>query len=822
MAAAQAQQQQQMALAIVPAGGQQGAAATPALSLERQQQKAIRSRVLDHVGPYLRLIQARISAPAVRCVSHLQPVLASGLELLPPAAYPETPASSIGTKYVTTSMFRHRAAVNHLVYTPDGRRLLCAGNNGNVSLWNGSNFENELGPGIQLHEAAAIRCLTFSHSGLYLLSCDDLGRVKFSKPTLEVLNVIPAHKEPCRSVTFAPTDFKFATGSDDSTVRVFDTFRGQETSMTGHGGDVRWVDWHPTKGVIASCSKDACVKLWDPRRGGSCLTTLHGHKNGVFQVKWNRHNGNWLLTCSRDQLLKLYDVRMLKEVASFAGHGKDVTCCAWHPQHEELFVSGAVDGSLMFWLAGRPDAQGEGCIPAAHEAAVWSTAWHPLGHVLASAGADQRCQFWCRKRPGDIWQDSFESTQQQQPAQQDGFALAPPAAATAPGGPAGVAAGAGGAADGGSAGGGLYGGFGAGAAAGGFPGLGGGAGPGVPVAAAGAGRPAVIPGIGIGAVLDQLAASNLAGLMAASPPPAARPGAAPKRGREDGPRPARYNDRPDRGPDKERERVPLNRPRGPEDDRGPPHPRGPPPGEWGDRGDRGPPHKLPRMGPPGPGPGGPRDGPWAGPGPGGPPGPGGYGPGPGGYGPGEPPPYHGRPPLDHHGMDPRGPPPGGFGPPHGGPQHRVTPPPGEGGMGPPGPGPYGRGPPGPGPDRRGPGPGPGRFPGEGPPPGPYGGPPPEGRPFGPGRGGRGMRGPGGGYPDGGGPPPFEGGGPGPYRGGPPPHEGYPRGPPPPRSGHPMGPGDPEGSFGGPGRGRGPGRGPPFGRGGRGRGPGGPR
>lgn len=54
---------------------------------------------------------------------------------------------------------------------------------------------------------------------------------------------------------------------------------------SGHGGDVRWVDWHPTKGVIASCSKDACVKLWDPRRGGSCLTTLHGHKNGVFQVR---------------------------------------------------------------------------------------------------------------------------------------------------------------------------------------------------------------------------------------------------------------------------------------------------------------------------------------------------------------------------------------------------------------------------------------------------------------------------------------------------------------------------------------------------------
>nr|BCL66179.1 polyadenylation factor I complex [Volvox reticuliferus] len=393
-------------LTLIPSISTQGrsqAIVGSGVSLDKQLQKAVKTRVLDHVGPYLRLLQACLSAPSMRHVSHLQPIFACSLDLLTPLAYTQTPASSIGTKFVTSSFFRHRAAINHLVYTPDGRRLLCAGNNGNVSLWNGTNFENELGPGIQAHEASPIRCMAFSHSGLFLLSCDDMGRVKFSKPTLEVLQVYHAHKEPCRSVSFSPTDFKFVTGSDDSTVRVFDTFRGHELSMTGHGGDVRWVDWHPTKGVIASCSKDACVKLWDPRVG-TCLSTLHGHKNGIFQVKWNL-NGHWLLSCSRDQLMKLYDVRMLREINTFSGHGRDVTCISWHPQHEELFVSGAIDGSLMMWLASRPDAQG--AIPAAHDASVWAAVWHPLGHVLASAGADQKCQFWCRKRPGDIWQDVY-------------------------------------------------------------------------------------------------------------------------------------------------------------------------------------------------------------------------------------------------------------------------------------------------------------------------------------------------------------------------------------------------------------------------------
>ncbi|KAG2437617.1 hypothetical protein HYH02_011256 [Chlamydomonas schloesseri] len=510
------------ALAVVPVEAGQESHADTTVAVERAQPKAIKSRVLDHVGPYLRLMQARLASPHVRQVTALQPVFASSLELLPPCAYPELPASSVGTKFVTTSFFRHRAAINHLVYTPDGRRLLCGGNNGNVSLWNGTNFDNELGPGIQAHEASPIRCMVFSHSGLFLLSCDDAGRVKFSRPTLEVLQVYQAHKEPCRAVSFSPTDYKFATGSDDSTVRVFDTFRGQECSMTGHGGDVRWVDWHPTKGVIASCSKDACVKLWDPRAAAAgCLSTLHGHKNGVFQVKWNR-NGHWLLSCSRDQLVKLYDVRMLKEVASFAGHGRDVACVAWHPQHEELFVSGAVDGSLMMWLASRPDAQG--CLPAAHEAAVWSAAWHPLGHVLASAGADNKCQFWCRKRPGDIFADAFDAASTAAPGGSAASATAASGVGASLGDAVGLAAGS--TAGGGS--GGMFG-LGPGASLLG-PGPGGTAGAAAaaagmfggqlsgPGAAAAPGaavsRPHVIPGIG--AALEGLTTANLQGLIAAS------------------------------------------------------------------------------------------------------------------------------------------------------------------------------------------------------------------------------------------------------------------------------------------------------------------
>lgn len=49
-----------------------------------------------------------------------------------------------------------------------------------------------------------------------------------------------------------------------------------------------------------------------------------------MEVKWNR-NGNWLLTASRDHLLKLFDIRkMNQEMQTFRGHKKEA--CSESPR----------------------------------------------------------------------------------------------------------------------------------------------------------------------------------------------------------------------------------------------------------------------------------------------------------------------------------------------------------------------------------------------------------------------------------------------------------------------------------------------------------
>ena len=56
------------------------------------------------------------------------------------------------------------------------------------------------------------------------------------------------------------------------------------------------------------------------------IKSRHAHKNTVTDVKWNK-NGNWLLTSSRDHLIKIFDIRnMSQEVQIFRGHKKEASC----------------------------------------------------------------------------------------------------------------------------------------------------------------------------------------------------------------------------------------------------------------------------------------------------------------------------------------------------------------------------------------------------------------------------------------------------------------------------------------------------------------
>jgi len=375
--------------------------------------RAMVRKTVDLQAPAARWLLDRTWQQDSRQGPPLEPSAEYIYRLQPPcaAAFRERPITNACTHFVQHAQNKQKCGINACCWTPEGRRLITGATSGEFTLWNGWTFNFET---ILLAHNLAVRNITWSHDGKFMISTDQSGIVKYWQSNLNHLKVFRAHQETIRDLAIAPTDQKLATCSDDQTIRVFDfesparagEIQGSpERILRGHGWDVRSVDWHPTRGLLASGSKDSLIKLWDPK-SGKCLTTIHAHKNAVVKVRWNPSNANYLLSGSRDQTVKLIDIRMMRSVQSFHGHRREVTTLAWHPIQEDTFVSAGYDGSLFFWVLGDPEPAA--VISNAHATQVWDLSWHPLGHVLVSSGNDTYTRFWTRSRPGDGMRDRYQ------------------------------------------------------------------------------------------------------------------------------------------------------------------------------------------------------------------------------------------------------------------------------------------------------------------------------------------------------------------------------------------------------------------------------
>ncbi|KAK6119218.1 hypothetical protein DH2020_047033 [Rehmannia glutinosa] len=374
----------------------------------KRMRKIGQRRAVDYTSTVVRYMQIRMFQRDSRDRTVLQP----------------NPAAAIDVCYPPENYLLY----NYVQYwTPSGRRLITGSQSGEFTLWNGQSFNFEMI--LQAHEQA-VRSMIWSYNENWMVTGDDGGSIKYWQTNMNNVKANKsAHKESVRGLR---TDLKFCSCSDDTTVKVWDFARCQEErSLSGHGWDVKCVDWHPTKSLLVSGGKDNLVKLWDAKSGESCVH---------FQRFLFAHASHFPRLNNDEEGRRLYDIRAMKELESFRGHRKDVTvssvcrpsvllflllflwpfyicknlcyisvftviALAWHPFHEEYFVSGSFDGSIFHWLVGHETPQVE--IQNAHDNSVWDLAWHPIGYLLCSGGNDHTTKFWCRNRPGDPARDKI-------------------------------------------------------------------------------------------------------------------------------------------------------------------------------------------------------------------------------------------------------------------------------------------------------------------------------------------------------------------------------------------------------------------------------
>lgn len=391
--------------------------------LASQEKKTAYRRTVDHGNNMGRWSINKSLGLDYQPIGKIRPESSYLIDLLPSLAYASNSVRhnkgnmavlDVQTKFVHLSSNKAKHSINTVKWTPEGRRLLVASHSGEFTVWNGMTFNFETI--MQAHDLAVL-ALKYSHNNDWLLSADQSGVIKYWQTNFNNVNIIQGHNDGIRDVAFSPNDAKFLTCSDDSTLKIWNFNNAtEERTLAGHHWDVKSADWHPDLGLIVSGSKDNLLKLWDPR-APNCVATLHGFKHTITKTKFQPSGTKRLLaSVSRDKSCRIFDLRTMKDFVVIRDHEADLSCVEWHPIHSSMVTTAAYDGSMQHYIldsyipdaplrnessVGSSTAQAVHRIPYAHEKAIHALEYHPMGHLLSSAGADRSARFWSRARPND-------------------------------------------------------------------------------------------------------------------------------------------------------------------------------------------------------------------------------------------------------------------------------------------------------------------------------------------------------------------------------------------------------------------------------------
>ena len=149
---------------------------------------------------------------------------------------------------------------------------------------------------------------------------------------------LQSHRLPVTCVAFHPIFSTLASGSEDTTIKIWDWELGElEKTVKGHTKGVLDVDFGGPRGgtLLASCSSDLTIKLWDPSDDYKNIRTLPGHDHSVSAIRFipsgaagSPMSGNLLVSASRDKTLRIWDVTTGYCVKTIRGHAdwvRDVT-----------------------------------------------------------------------------------------------------------------------------------------------------------------------------------------------------------------------------------------------------------------------------------------------------------------------------------------------------------------------------------------------------------------------------------------------------------------------------------------------------------------
>jgi len=257
----------------------------------------------------------------------------------------------------------------------------------NVSVESTTHSQRRLSRRAVLFGLAGVAIGSVVSNGIWLAkSAGTLGEGSktIPPPPVTALFTYIGHKGPVLTATWSPDGYRIASGSYDTTVRVWGAFAGWPSFTYPLHKDYVWsVAWSPDGKYISSAggSYDKSVRVWDAATGNP-LYIFDDYTDGVNSVVWSP-DGKLIASGSYDKLVKVRDPFNLTTPFTLSGHTSAVKSVAWSPNGKYI-ASGSFDQTVRVWDA----STGNLIYTLSHNNYVKSVAWSHDSKFIASSTGD--------------------------------------------------------------------------------------------------------------------------------------------------------------------------------------------------------------------------------------------------------------------------------------------------------------------------------------------------------------------------------------------------------------------------------------------------
>ncbi|KAI0743144.1 WD40-repeat-containing domain protein [Daedaleopsis nitida] len=244
------------------------------------------------------------------------------------------------------------------------------------------------------------------------LTEEELRRRRLMEQPLAGEPAANGHGSSVTSLAVSPDSERVASGSDNSTIILWDTGDKSVVRKWESHGDVVWdLAFSPDSQRLASAGGDGRIMIWNVEHGEH-LGTLEGHTNAVHSIVWSP-DGTKLASASDDMTARVWDMTTYQQLFVLNGHDAMVMFVVFSPDGTML-ASGGADYTCRIWNPEdgklRHDLQG-------HKGIVWMAAFDPDSRRIATSSDDGGVRVWnittgeellaIHEHYGPVWSVSF-------------------------------------------------------------------------------------------------------------------------------------------------------------------------------------------------------------------------------------------------------------------------------------------------------------------------------------------------------------------------------------------------------------------------------